>query len=58
MRAFDIKVTTYAPYPVEFNAIYKASSPATAAARAIRDAIKQVLHKRRIGNITLKITPL
>lgn len=58
MSAFFVVVKIFAPYPVERSHTIKASSAATASARAIRDTLKDVLHKRRIEYYSLTIKKL
>lgn len=58
MKAFLVKLTIYAPYPIVSEHVIKASDHPAAAARAIRKAKQEITHKRRIADITLKIQKL
>lgn len=58
MRPYLVSVTTYEPYPRQFEGTYRASGPHIAASRAIVHARKQSPHVRRITNYTIKIQPL
>lgn len=61
MRVFVARLTIYAPYPIKSEHVIKASSAATASARAIRSALaaKQdgdfVINKRKVDSYSLEI---
>lgn len=61
---FFVQVKIYAPYPIESSHTIKATSAATASARAIREALglkregKPVINKRRIDSYSLTIKKL
>jgi len=56
-----VNVKVFAPYPIESSHTIKATAPATAASRAIREALglkrdgKPVINKRRVDSYTLTI---
>lgn len=56
-----VSVKAYAPYPIESSHTIKATSPATAASRAVREALackrdgKPVINKRRVESYSLTI---
>lgn len=58
---FLVNVKVLAPYPIESKHTIKATSAATASARAIREALglkregKPVINKRRIDSYTITI---
>lgn len=52
---FFVQVKIYAPYPIESSHTIKATSAATAAARAVRTAYANAPHKRRIESYSLTI---
>lgn len=58
MQAFLVKTKIYAPYPIEKEQTVRATSAPPAAARALRNAIAEVMHKRRITNYSLTIARL
>ena len=61
---FLVKVTAYAPYPIVSNHTITATAPATAASRAIREALnlkrdgEPVIRKRRVESYALTIKKL
>lgn len=58
---YFVQVTAHAPYPIQSKHTIGATSPATAAARAIREALdlkndgKPVIRKRRVESYSLTI---
>lgn len=64
MTAYYVTVRVYAPYPIESNHTIKATSPATAASRAIREALNlkkdgvPVIKRRRIESWSISIKKL
>jgi hypothetical protein len=58
MRGYLVTVTTYEPYPRVVELVFKVSSPAVAARKAVEEARKQSPHVRRITAYSVKIQPL
>lgn len=58
MNHYQVKVSTYDPYPKEWEKRIGASSFATAVARAIRELRKGPIKGRRIDELTIKIKKL
>lgn len=58
MNAYHITTKIIAPYPYDKVQTIKASNAPLAAARALRIAIKDVRHPRRIESYSIRITRL
>jgi len=64
MTHYLVTVKAYAPYPIESKHTVKATAPATAASRAIREALnlkrdgEPVIRKRRVESYALTIKKL